>query len=407
MPLTNTKILNAKPLAKSYKLFDERGLYLEVAPSGGKWWRFKYRYRSKEKRVSLGTFPDISLARARERRDKARTQVAEGLDPSEVKKAQKRQGIDSSENSFEVIALEWHVNRAQGWSQIHAENVMGRLKRDVFPWLGKRPLAEITPTELLSVLRRIEERGANETARRVKGNCGEVFRYAIATGRADRNIAADLTGALVPVQKKHLAAVTNPEEVGELLRAIEGYSGTLTVRSALKLAPLVFVRPGELRKALWADIDLATAEWRFMVTKAKTELIVPLATQAVSILTELAAFTGDREYVFPSARSPRRPMSNNAVLSALRRMEIGKEEMSGHGFRAMARTILDEVLGYRPDIIEHQLSHRVRDPLGRAYNRTSHLMERTEMMQGWADYLDQLKAGSELSPSESSSKHIE
>ena len=393
MPLTNTKILNAKPLAKSYKLFDERGLYLEVAPAGGKWWRFKYHYRSKEKRISLGTYPDISLVRARERRDEARTQVAEGLDPSEVKKAQKRQGIESSENSFEVIALEWHVNRAQGWSQIHAENVMGRLKRDVFPWLGKRPVAEITPTELLSVLRRIEERGANETAHRVKGNCGEVFRYAIATGRADRNIAADLTGALVPAQKKHLAPVTKPEEVGELLRAIEGYSGTLTVRSALKLAPLVFVRPGELRTALWADVDLANAEWRFLVTKTKTELIVPLATQAVVILTELAAFTGDRAYVFPSARSPRRPMSNNAVLSALRRMEIGKEEMSGHGFRAMARTILDEVLGYRPDIIEHQLAHQVKDPLGRAYNRTSHISERKGMMQAWADYLDALKDG--------------
>ncbi|MDA8628286.1 integrase arm-type DNA-binding domain-containing protein [Pseudomonadales bacterium] len=393
MPLTNTKILNAKPLAKSYKLFDERGLYLEVAPAGGKWWRFKYRYRSKEKRISLGTYPDISLVRARERRDEARTQVAEGLDPSEVKKAQKHQGIESSENSFEIIALEWHLNRAQGWSQIHAENVMGRLKRDVFPWLGKRPVAEITPTELLSVLRRIEERGANETAHRVKGNCGEVFRYAIATGRADRNIAADLTGALVPAQKKHLASVTKPEKVGELLRAIEGYSGTLTVRSALKLAPLVFVRPGELRTALWADIDLANAEWRFLVTKTKTELIVPLATQAVAILTELAALTGNRAYVFPSARSPRRPMSNNAVLSALRRMEIGKEEMSGHGFRAMARTILDEILGYRPDIIEHQLAHQVRDPLGRAYNRTSHLAERTEMMQAWADYLDKIKTG--------------
>ena len=391
MPLTNTKILNAKPLAKSYKLFDERGLYLEVAPAGGKWWRFKYRYRSKEKRISLGTYPDTSLARARERRDEARIQVAEGLDPSEVKKAQKRQGIESSENSFEVIALEWHVNRAQGWSQIHAENVMGRLKRDVFPWLGKRPVAEITPTELLLVLRRIEERGANETAHRVKGNCGEVFRYAIATGRADRNIAADLTGALVSAQKKHLASVTKPEEVGELLRAIEGYSGTLTVRSALKLAPLVFVRPGELRTALWADVDLANAEWRFLVTKTKTELIVPLATQAVAILTELAALTGNRAYVFPSARSPRRPMSNNAVLSALRRMEIGKDEMSGHGFRAMARTILDEILGYRPDIIEHQLAHQVRDPLGRAYNRTSHLAERKEMMQAWADYLDTLK----------------
>ena len=245
--------------------------------------------------------------------------------------------------------------------------------------------------ELLQVIRRIEERGANETAHRVLSNCGEVFRYAIATGRAERDVAADLRDALQPAIKKHLAAVTEPKRVGELLRMIDGYEGTLTVRCALKLAPLVFVRPGELRTARWEDIDLREAEWRFTVTKTKTQHIVPLSDQAVAILTELQPLTGQREFVFPGARSPKRPMSNNAILSAMRRMEIEKNEMSGHGFRAMARTILDEVLEVRPDIIEHQLAHQVRDPLGRAYNRTAHLPERIKMMQQWADYLDSLR----------------
>ncbi len=291
-----------------------------------------------------------------------------------------------------MVALEWHSKKSPTWSEIHAGNVLGRLKRDVFPWLGKRPIAEINAPELLQAIRRIEERGAIETAHRVLGNCGEVFRYAIATGRAERDVAADLRGALQPAQKKHLAAVTEPKRVGELLRMLDGYEGTLTVRCALKLAPLVFVRPGELRTAKWEDIDLDNAEWRFTVSKTNTQHIVPLSDQAVAILQELQPLTGQREFVFPGARSPRRPMSNNAILSAMRRMEIDKEEMSGHGFRAMARTILDEVLGIRPDYIEHQLAHSVKDPLGRAYNRTAHLPERRKMMQEWADYLDQLKA---------------
>ncbi|MEC7893356.1 MAG: site-specific integrase, partial [Pseudomonadota bacterium] len=236
------------------------------------------------------------------------------------------------------------------------------------------------------------ERGAHETAHRVLGNVGEVYRYAIASGKAGRNIALDLRGALQPVIKTHLAAVTEPKRVGELLRMIDAYQGTLTVQCALRLAPLVFVRPGELRSALWSDINLETAEWRFTVTKTQTEHIVPLATQAIEILETLYPLTCRSEFVFPSARSRFRPMSNNAVLSAMRRMEIDKEEMSGHGFRAMARTILDEVLGFRPDIIEHQLAHQVRDPLGRAYNRTSHLQDRKSMMQEWADYLEVLKS---------------
>ena len=248
--------------------------------------------------------------------------------------------------------------------------------------------------ELLKVLRQIEDRGALETAHRVLGNCGEIFRYAIQSGKAERNIATDIKGALQPVQKTHLAAITEPRRVGELLRMIDGYQGTLPVKCALRLAPLVFVRPGELRTAQWDAIDFKKAEWRFTVSKTQTEHIVPLATQAIDILEELRPLTGTDLYLFPSARSVHRPMSNNAVLSAFRRMEIGKEEMSGHGFRAMARTILDEELKFRPDIIEHQLAHRVRDPLGRAYNRTSHLAERKIMMQAWADYLQSLRAAS-------------
>lgn len=391
MPLSDAKIKNAKPKEKTYRVYDERGLYLEVSSKGGRWWRFKYRFRGKEKRISLGTYPDTKLGKARERRDEARRLVSEDIDPSQHKKAHKAAQADLEANSFELVALEWHSKKSPTWSQIHADNITARLKRDVFPWLGHRPIADITAQELLLVIRRIEERGAIETAHRVLSNCGEVFRYAIATGRADRDMAADLRGALQPTVKKHLAAVTDPKQVGKLLRMIDGYQGTLTVSCALKLAPLVFVRPGELRTAKWEDIDLDGAEWKFTVTKTKTPHIVPLSHQALAILEELRPLTGQREYVFTGARSPKRPMSNNAILSALRRMEIAKDEMSGHGFRAMARTILDEVLEIRPDIIEHQLAHQVRDPLGRAYNRTAHLEERRQMMQAWADYLDELK----------------
>lgn len=393
MPLNDVKIRNAKPEDKVRRLYDERGLYLEVSPKGGKWWRFKYRFRNKEKRISLGTYPDVMLSLARKRRDENRRLVAEGLDPSEQKKRQKASDHALSANSFGKVALEWHSKNVPTWSEIHSKNIMGRLERDVFPWLGNRSVSEITAPELLRVLRRIEDRGAIETSHRVLSNCGQVFRYAIATGRAERDISSDLRGALQKAVVNHLAAVTEPKHVGELLRMIDGYQGTITVRCALMLAPLLFVRPGELRQARWAAINLETREWRFMLTKTKTKTqhIVPLARQAVAILEELHPVTGHREYVFPGARSPKRPMSNNAVLSALRRMEIGKEEMSGHGFRAMARTILDEVLGFRPDIIEHQLAHKVSGPLGRAYNRTAHLPDRHKMMQDWADYLDLLR----------------
>jgi integrase len=277
----------------------------------------------------------------------------------------------------------------------HADRIIRRLERDIFPWLGRKPTTDINAPQLLEAVRRIEARGAVETAHRALQDCGQVFRYAIATGRAERDPSGDLRGALTPVRGKHFAAVTEPADAAKVLRALDGYEGTLPVRCALRLAPLVFVRPGELRHAQWADMDLDAAEWRYAVTKTDTQHIVPLARQAVEILRELQPLTGRGRYVFPSARSPRgdRPMSDNAILMAMRSMGIGKEEMSGHGFRAMARTILDEVLGFRPDFIEHQLAHSVRDPNGRAYNRTAHLPERRKMMQDWADYLDELKIG--------------
>jgi integrase len=400
MPLTDTTIRNAKPGNKARRLFDGGGLYLEVAPSEGKWWRLKYRFGGKEKRLSLGVYPDVSLKGARERRDDARKLLANDIDPSENRKAAKAAQVERAGNSFEVIAREWYAKHSPNWSANHGDRIIRRLERDIFPWIGGVPIAEIAAPRLLEVIRRIEHRGALETAHRALGNYGQVFRYAVATGRAERDPSGDLRGALPPVKGTHFASVTEPKKVAEVLRAIDGYEGTLPVRCALRLAPLVFVRPGELRHAEWADIDLDAAEWRYTVSKTGTQHIVPLAHQAAEILRELQPLTERGRYVFPSARSPRgdRPMSDNAILAAMRRMGISKDEMSGHGFRAMARTILDEVLGFRPDYIEHQLAHAVRDPNGRAYNRTAHLPERQKMMQEWADYLDQLKIGAKIVP---------
>ena len=398
MPLTDTAIRNAKPDKKPVKRFDERGLYLEVSPTGGKWWRLKYRFDGKEKRLSLGVYPDVSLKDARDRRDVARKLLANDIDPSENRKAQKLAHADRAANSFEVVAREWFAKYSATWVSNHHSRIVRRFERDIFPWIGGRPIAEIAAPEVLKVVRRIESRGALETAHRALINCGQVFRYAVATGRTEYDTSRDLRGALPPVKSEHFAATTDPKQVAEILRAMDGYEGTPTVRCALRLAPLVFVRPGELRKAEWADIDLDVAEWRFTVTKTNTPHIVPLSYQAVEILRELHPLTGRGRYVFPGARSNQRPMSDNAILAAMRRMGIDKDEMSGHGFRAVARTILDEVLGFRPDYIEHQLAHAVRDPNGRAYNRTAHLPERREMMQQWADYLDKLKANAEGIP---------
>ena len=412
MSLTDAAIRSAKPGAKPIRLFDSGGLYLEVAPSGGKWWRLKYRIDGKEKRLSLGTYPDVPLAGrkvkesgtwidgARERRDKARQLLAEGIDPSAHRKAVRRTKTENAANSFEAVAREWHRKFAARWTVSHSEKNMRALERDVFPWLGSRPIADLTAPDLLKILRRIEGRGAADTAHRVRQISGQVFRYAIATGRSERDLSADLRGALAPARSTHLAALTEPKAIGGLLRAIHGYRGHLVTKCALRFAPLVFVRPGELRTAEWQEIDLDRAEWTIPADKMKTRQphLVPLSTQAVAILRELHPLTGQGRFVFPSARSAARPMSNNAVLAGLRRMGIAKDEMTGHGFRAMARTVLDEVLNVRPDFIEHQLAHAVQDPLGRAYNRTAHLGERRKMMQLWADYLDRLRDGAVVVP---------
>jgi len=398
-PLSEARVRTAKPRKNKYKIFDGGGLFLMVTPTGGKLWHFKYRYEQKEKKLALGTYPEISLAEARQRRDEARRQIAHGIDPGAVRKAQK-QAETSETETFEVIAREWHTKFKPSWTAGHAETIMSRLERDLFPWIGKRPIADIKAPELLKVLRRVESRGALETAHRIRTIAGQVFRYAVATGRAERDPAADLRGALPQPGGKHLAAITDPKEAAPLLRAIDGYSGHLVVRCALKLAPLFFVRPGELRQAEWTEFDFDEAAWNIPAHKMKMKQphIVPLCRQAVEILTELKALTGASRYVFPSGRSFLRPMSNNAILAALRSLGYDKDTMTGHGFRAMARTILDEVLQVRPDYIEHQLAHAVRDPNGRAYNRTAHLVERRKMMQLWADYLDGLKAGAVVIP---------
>ncbi|MFC5743376.1 tyrosine-type recombinase/integrase [Dyella tabacisoli] len=401
MPLTNVAISKAKPTDKTQRLFDGGGMYLEISPAGGKWWRLKYRYGGKEKRLSLGTFPDTGLAEAREKRDAARKLLASGIDPGEQRKATKAAGEDRSANSFEVVAREWHAKQSSTWVELHASRIMLRLENDIFPWLGSRPIADITAKEFLTTVNRIVARGAVESAHRVLQNCGQVLRYAIATGRAERNPVTDLRGALPSVKPKNLAAITDPSAIGGLLRAIDAYQGTFITKCALRFAPLVFVRPGELRHAEWAEFNLDKAEWNIPAEKMKMRLphLVPLSPQAVEILRELQPLTGTGQYLFPSARSPKRPMSNNAVLSALRRMGFATDEMSGHGFRAMARTVLDEVLQFRPDYIEHQLAHTVRDPNGRAYNRTAHLSERRQMMAAWASYLEALKAdGNALMP---------
>jgi integrase len=367
-------------------------MYLEVTPSGGKWFRLKYRFNGKEKRISLGVYPDVSLKDARERRDSARKLVAAGIDPSQDRKEQRLTHAIQAANTFEAVTREWFVHQSEALTPAHAARVIRRFERDIFPWIGNRPIAEIATPDLLAVLRRIESRGVQETAKRALVGCGQVFRYAIATGRLVHDLSGDLRGALGPIKREHFAATTDPKDLAGILRAMMGYEGTIVVRCALRLMPLVFVRPGELRHAEWKDIDLDAAEWRYTVSKTDTPHIVPLSRQAVEILRELTPVTGQGHFVFPSARSDLRPMSDNAILAAMRSMGISKDAMTGHGFRAVARTILDEVLNVRPDYIEHQLAHAVKDPNGRAYNRTAFLPERRIMMQQWADYLDELKA---------------
>ena len=399
MALTDTAVRRAKPTEKARKLADEKGLYLLIQPTGGKLWRLDYRFNGVRKTLALGSYPDVSLASARERRDDARKLLANDIDPGEYRKIQKAAKIERAANSFEVVAREWFAKHSPNWAASHADKIIQRLEKDVFPWLGRRPIGEIKAPEVLACLRRIETRGALDTAHRAQQNCGQVFRYAVATGRAERDPTGDLRGALPTAKGGHFAAITDPDEVGALLRAMDDVSATFVVKCALRLAPLLFVRPGELRTAEWAGIDFDKAQWCYFVTKTKTEHLVPLATQAVAILRELHALTGTGRYVFPGARTNGQPMSNGAVDVALRRAGYStREEQSGHGFRAMARTILHQEMGIAPEVIEHQLAHRVPDALGTAYNRTKFLVQRREMMQRWADYLDKLRDGAEVIP---------
>lgn len=396
MPLTDVEVRNARPRDRAYRLTDGLGMYLEVSPTGSRYWRFKYRFAGKEKRLALGVYPEVGAKEARMRRDDARKLLANGVDPGIERKVQKAASVERAANSFEAVAREWFARQAPGWAASHADKIIGRLENDVFPWLGGRAIAEIKAPEVLAVLRRVEGRGALDTAHRVHQNCGQVFRYAVATGRAERDVSADLRGALPAARHTHFASITEPTEVAGLLRALDGFQGTFVVQCALRLAPLLFVRPGELRTAEWSQFDLDEGQWRYTVSKTKTEHLVPLASQATAILRELHALTGHRKHVFPG-RDVKKPMSGAAINAALRRMGFDtKTEITGHGFRAMARTILHEQLRFPSEVIEHQLAHKVSGALGTAYNRTKFIDDRIVMMQKWADYLDNLKKGADL-----------
>ena len=401
MALTTTQINNSKPTDKVYKLYDSDGLFMQVTPSGGRWWRFKFRFNGKEKLLSLGTYPDVSLSSARDKRDSARILLASEppIDPSENRKETKALSKLNTENSFEVVAREWWQSHMTNKADSHKEKVIRRFELYLFPWIGKKSIASLTAPQVLDVIKRIEKQNKLETAHRTLQTAGQVFRYAVQTGRAVRDVTADLKGALPATTVKHMAAFTEPKDVAELLRAFDAFNGTLTVQCAIKLAPLVFVRPSELRMAKWANIDLDAGTWQYLVSKTKTDHIVPLSTQALKILLEIQPLSGHGEYVFQGGHSPLKPMSESAVNAALKRMGYDtQKDITGHGFRAMARTILHERLNIDPAIIEHQLAHKVPDNLGSAYNRTKFIEQRKVMMQTWADYLDELKAGAKVIP---------
>lgn len=399
MKLTDVKIRGAKPGPKAVKLADGGGLYLEVTPTGSKLWRLKYRLGGTERRLAIGAYPQVGLKQARERRDEAKALIAQGVDPVAAKregKARLEAEARKEAETFERIAREWIVQNQPTWAARHTESIVRRLERHVFPFIGSRPVSDINAPELLTVARRIEAQGINETAHRALQVCGQVFRYAVATGRAERDPSGDLRGALAPVKKGHFAAITDPREVSGLLRAMDGYQGSFVVSGALRLAPLVFVRPGELRHAEWAEVDLEAAEWRIPGEKMKMgqKHVVPLSRQAVAILLELRPLTGEGRYVFPGLRTADRPISENTINAALRRLGFASDEMTGHGFRAMASTILNEQ-GWHRDAIERQLAHAERNAVRAAYNYAEHLPERRKMMQAWADYLDALKSGAQ------------
>jgi len=397
MALNTLTIKSAKPKAKKYRLPDGNGLYLEVTPSGGKLWRMKYRFLKKEKLLSFGAFPDVSLKEARVFKNEAKKLLSEEIDPAALKKELKQSKLADAKNSFEMVAREWVEQNKSKWAGSNAKHVMGRFERFIFPTLGKKSINDITAPDLLIAIRRIEKSGSIYTAYKVLQNCGQVFRYAMATARTTSDPSTALKGALPPIKTKHHASITNPKKIGELLRAINGYEGSFITQCALKLAPLVFVRPGELRHAEWQEIDIEKAEWRIPAEKMKMKAvhIVPLSKQAITILEDIQAVTGHGKYVFPSVRTNTRPMSENTINAGLRRLGYTKEEMTGHGFRSMASTLLNEQ-GWHWDAIERQLAHAERNSIRAAYNYAEHLPERIKMMQHYADYLNGLANGADV-----------
>ncbi len=411
---------NASTTGKALRLADGAGLHLEARPNGAGWWRLRYRFGGKEGMLSLGTYPETGLAQARERGDEARRLIAAGIDPSAARKADKVAAAQTEEiqrlqaqgeplpGSFEAVAREWWAKvHSAKVSEAHAARTLIRLEQDAFPWIGARPIAELKAADVLACAQRVVQRGAIETAHRLKDACGQVFRYGVAKSLCERNPVADLKDALPPVPARHLAAITEPAKVGELLRACQDYRGHAVTRYALLLSPLLFLRPGELRHLEWAWIDWDVGSMTLPATLMKRSRDgktngaphwVPLASQALALLRELQPLTGEGRYLFPALTTGQRAMSENTVRSALRRLGYGNEEMTAHGFRAMARTMADERLGIPAEVIEAQLAHSVGDALGRAYNRTQFLAQRRELMQQWADYLDRLRKGAEVVP---------
>lgn len=398
--LTKLALRNAKPGATTKRLADGGGLFLEVRPNGSKYWRMAYRYGGKQKLLALGVYPNVSIAKARKSAQQAKEQLAEGVDPGLVKKI--RKGTNATDNTFQAVAEEWLEKFKHQWTESHLKSISGRLRRDIFPWIGARPVGEISAPELLSALRRIEARGHLENAHRAQTNAGQVFMYAIATGRAERNPAADLRGAIPRPNVSHMSSITDPKQVGELLRAIDRYPGSPITRCALQLTTHVFLRSKEIRFAEWSEFDFAKAEWRIPLAKMKGRKrdkeisgsafhLVPLATQVIDILREVQALTGQGKYLFPGLRSTTRPMSDATLTNALRRMGYSQEELHVHGLRATARTLIRQELGFDEEPIERQLGHAVKGPLGAAYNRADFIEERKRMMQAWADYLEKLK----------------
>lgn len=394
--LSASQAKNAQPRVKPYKLRDGGGLYLLVSPNGSKWWRWDYRrpVTGKRNTLSLGTYPEVPLSKARDRHDAGRALLASEVDPATKRESEKAAKADS----FEAIAREWLNGRGE-LAKATRSKLEWMLSTHAYPYLGVRQASAITAPELLAVLRRLEAHNKLETAQRLKQVCGQIFRYAIATGRSERDPAADLRGALKTTKTNHHASITQPGKVGELMRVIDGFSGHNVTACALSLAPLVFVRPGELRQAEWSELDLDAALWKLPAEKMKARQphIVPLSRQAVAILRELEPLTGTGRYVFPGIRSRARPMSENTINAALRRLGYSRDEMTGHGFRSMASTLLNEQ-GWPPDIIERQLAHAEGNKVRAAYNYAQHIPQRVEMMQAWADYLDALRRGADVLP---------